>query len=141
MPYYDVNSIREDIWFNGFIKLNAVYSHKEKCLCTKNGHPIDNVGAYVCKYMTESNVDSRLVGNKSYFTSRNLSKSVEVNEDRLVENLVNSLPADKVVYKNFYENDYNSTSYVQYNMKRVKNKVVDDKKKLLMYEQFYYIFY
>ena len=127
MPYYDVNSIREDIWFNGFIRLNAVYDRKQGCLVTKDGQAIDNVGAYVCKYMTADSCDERLIGNKSFFTSRNLEKSKELIEKELIESVVNNLPASKVVFENTFENEFRSTHYLQYNMKVVNNKRVNKK--------------
>ena len=53
----------------------------------------DNVGAYVCKYMTKDNEDPRLVGRKSYLMSRNLDKPQEIyvgiNEKDLLQQVYN----------------------------------------------------
>lgn len=60
LPYTDANELAE-VWANGFIKINAIDN-------------IDNVGAYVVKYMTKDIEDERLKGEKCYFTSRGLKK-------------------------------------------------------------------
>ena len=91
-----------EIWGNGFIKLNKI-----------NG--IDNVGAYVCKYMTKTD-DKRLEGRKMYFNSRNLNKPTEIKEPELVDVLVGSLQAQALKYENTFSNEYNTINYKQYIM-------------------------
>lgn len=94
-----------EIWDNGFVFINRIES-------------VDNVGAYICKYMTKEGKDTK--GIKSYFTSRNLYKPIEIKNKELIENLANSLPADSLAYENIYENEFNKISYKQYNMNKVK---------------------
>jgi hypothetical protein len=89
-----------DIWGHGFIKLNKI-----------NG--IDNVGAYICKYMTKTD-DKRLEGRKMYFNSRNLNKPAEIKEPELVDALVGSLQAQAPKYENTFTNEYNTINYKQY---------------------------
>lgn len=103
LPYIQSNKLQE-IWKNGFVKINRI-------------DRVDNVGAYVCKYMTKDNKD--LVGQKCYFTSRGLKKPVEIKEsDR--ESLPISYPAEMLTYENIFINDYNIILYKQYNMKKAE---------------------
>lgn len=104
LPFIRQNKLLE-IWQNGFVFINRI-------------DRVDNVGAYICKYMTKEGKDTK--GIKSYFSSRNLYKPIEIKNKELIENLANSLPADSLVYQNTYENEYNKTLYTQYNMKRAK---------------------
>ena len=104
LPYIQNNKLRE-IWGNGFVKINNIDN-------------VDNVGAYVCKYITKDNDDDRLAGQKCYFTSRGLKKPVEIKENDRVESLASSLPADMLTYENTFINDYNTILYKQYNIKK-----------------------
>ncbi|WP_425322064.1 rolling circle replication-associated protein [Clostridium perfringens] len=88
------------IWGNGFIKVNSIKD-------------VDNVGAYVCKYMTKTD-DERLLGRKMYFNSRNLNKPKEIKESSVVEALVGSLQKNSLTYMNTFKNEYNSINYKQY---------------------------
>lgn len=98
----DVGAFR-DIWNQGFIKINSIDS-------------VDNVGAYVCKYMTKTD-DDRLVGRKMYFNSRGLNKPKEIKESDIVSALVGSLQNQTPNYENKFSNDYNSINYKQYIIK------------------------
>lgn len=95
----DLNKLSE-IWGNGFIKLNKI-----------NG--IDNVGAYICKYMIKTD-DKRLEGRKMYFNSRNLIKPTEIKDLEIVNALVGSLQNQSPKYENTFTNEYNSINYKQY---------------------------
>ena len=111
-PYIKVSKLRQ-IWRNGFVKINKIDN-------------VDNVGAYVCKYMTKASCnDDRLKGQKMYFSSRGLEKPIEVKDKEKVENLAVALPSDYLTYENKFVNDYNTIIYKQYNLnKRVsKDKV------------------
>ena len=105
LPYVEANELAT-VWSNGFIKINAI-SH------------VDNVGAYMTKYMTKDNENERLRGEKSYFTSRGLVKPVEryLNEKEIA-NLKDKLSTKKV-YENTFDNEYTGNIlYTQYNLKR-----------------------
>lgn len=104
LPYTRANKL-SSIWGNGFIKINRI-DH------------VDNVGAYICKYMTKDN--GELKGQKCYFTSRNLIKPQEIKDKQRVEALACSLPPDTVTYENVFENEYNKVSYKQYSLKTAK---------------------
>ena len=90
----------QDVWRHGFIKINSIDS-------------VDNVGAYVCKYMTKTD-DDRLLGRKMYFNSRNLNKPQEIKEHSLVGALVGSLQENTLTYENEFSNEYNTIKYKQY---------------------------
>lgn len=107
VPYVKANEIA-DIWGNGFIKINKIEN-------------VDNVGAYVCKYMTKDNWD--LLSKKSYFTSKNLYQPVEITDKKIVENLVNSLQFHEKTYESQFDNDYQGKIlYHQYNIRRQENE-------------------
>lgn len=112
----DINRVA-DLWGNGFIKVNSIKD-------------VDNVGAYVCKYMTKSD-DDRLLGKKMYFNSRGLKKPQEIKEPDVVSALVGSLQYQTPKYENKFSNEYNSVEYKQYIIpKEDKNQC---KNKLLSY--------
>lgn len=103
LSYIDSNDLA-GIWNNGFIKINRI-------------DRVDNVGAYVCKYMTKDNNNNKLIGQKMYFTSRGLKKPVEIKESERVDSLATSLPSDMLTFETTFENDYNTIVYKQYNIK------------------------
>lgn len=97
------------IWRNGFIRVNAIDS-------------VDNIGAYVTKYMTKEQYDEekedKLKGQKSYFSSRGLKKPEEIYEQKEIEQLEATLSKHKVYESNF-SNDYlGQITYSQFNTKR-----------------------
>jgi len=107
LPYIENEKLAE-IWGHGFIKINAI-------------EEVDNVGAYVTKYMTKDNDDERLKGEKSYFSSRGLKKPEEkkVNEKEIEDLAVSLSPykAYEVTFENYY---LGKVMYTQYNTKRKK---------------------
>lgn len=106
--FFNIPYIRSDIlfklWGNGFIKINKI-------------DDVDNVGAYVTKYMTKDNHDVRLQGKKSYFCSKGLYKPIDIINDNKIDELVAHL-SDKISYENVFENDYNTIIYKQYNINK-----------------------
>ena len=107
LPYIQ-NKDLAAIWRNGFIKINKIDN-------------VDNVGAYVCKYMTKTD-DDRLLGQKMYFSSRGLEKPTEIKEKNRVETLASALPASALTYSNTFENEYNLISYKQYNLNSLRGQ-------------------
>lgn len=107
LPYIP-NAKLAEIWRNGFIKINSI-------------EHVDNVGAYVTKYMTKDNDDDRLKGKKSYFTSRGLNKPLEKylnDEDEKEIAKVKEKLSHKKVYENRFDNEYvGNILYTQYNLK------------------------
>lgn len=116
MPFVKANDIAK-VWGNGFIKINKI-------------DDVDNVGAYVAEYLGQAekgqgkNIeDDRLRGQKSYFSSRGLLKSVEITDKEIVEQVAAVLLNQEPVYSVAYENEYmGNVVYKQYNLKKVISK-------------------
>ena len=108
LPYIENNRLAE-IWKNGFVKINKI-------------DDVDNIGAYVTKYMTKEQQDEaksdRLRGQKSYFTSRGLKKPIEIIKKEEIEQVATALSQHKV-YESQFSNDYlGNIKYTQFNLKR-----------------------
>lgn len=101
-----LNSELNSLWGNGFVKVNKI-------------DKVDNVGAYVVKYMQKDLIDSRLNGKDLYGRSKgNLSEPLEVKNPQEVAVLEDSL-LNNCVYQNSYFTDYyGEMTYKQYNLKR-----------------------
>lgn len=103
LPYISADKLAE-IWANGFIKVNRI-------------DDVDNVGAYVCKYLTKANDDTRLQGRKCYFSSRGLKKPEEITDDKKIDDLISHLPRDKITYSAEFDNEHiGSVKYTQYSL-------------------------
>lgn len=109
LPYIKANVIRQ-IWSHGHIKINAI-------------DEVDNVGAYVSKYMTKEAADSiqdRLAGNKSYFKSRGLIEPKEIRlladsqECKLLDKMVNEISETVKYVKELGSEHYGIIKYAQY---------------------------
>lgn len=105
LPYIPAERLAR-IWRHGYIKINVIKD-------------VDNVGAYMAKYMGKDVTDERLIGEKCYFSSRGLHKP---KEKALTKEEIDQLAAGlsgKEVYKVEYQNEYTGkTVYTQYNLKR-----------------------
>ena len=102
------------IWGNGFIKINAI---------TK----VDNIGAYVIKYMTKENADERLQGLKAYNCSKGLERPTELTTwkdgTELVKQVFDKLHLDKkmpVYTQKYTSENAGEIVYAQYNLSRTK---------------------
>lgn len=105
IPYIKADKLA-DVWSNGFIKVNKIDN-------------VDNVGAYVSKYMTKD--ATSLSGYKSYLSSKGLFKPIEITEKEKVENLIHSLPGENITYQATFSNDHlGDIDYIQYNIRRQK---------------------
>ena len=93
LPYIDVNELAR-VWGHGFIKLNKIDN-------------VDNVGAYVTKYMQKDLDDPRFLGRKCYMTSRNLNKPLKINNDSLVDELLVYLCENDLVLRTHTNTTYN----------------------------------
>lgn len=98
----------QEIWRNGYVYINKI-------------NHVDNVGAYMVRYMGKDMTDTRLMGLKSYLTSRNLVRPLEFigdEADKILEYLeINE--NKKTVYASSYTNEHLGLSvYKQYNLKR-----------------------
>ena len=80
---------------------------------------VDNVGAYMVKYMSKNSDDERLKGQKMYFNSRGLKKPEIIMDCDLVNSLLMSLQDQSPKYSTSYDIFYNdavqnSVIYKQY---------------------------
>lgn len=108
LPFVRADRIAE-LWGNGFIKINKI-------------DQVDNVGAYVSKYMTED-ADKIPQGSRCFYNSRGLKKYDEITKKEIAETLATSLPDEKLKYTKTFENDHLGViTYSQYNFtpKQVK---------------------
>lgn len=117
VPYIQ-NSILHKIWKNGFVRINKI-------------DDIDNVGAYVTKYMNKDLSDNRLQGKKCYLTSKNLEKSIKITDEEIISSILPHFEI-KRQYKNNYTTEYNgNVVYYQYvllnNIKPLYNAVYERK--------------
>ncbi|WP_235341175.1 rolling circle replication-associated protein, partial [Anoxybacillus thermarum] len=105
MPYVPHADL-ERIWGHGFVKVNAI-------------DEVDNVGAYVTKYMTKDNDDERLKGEKCYFSSRGLIKPAEEIIKKEDLNAMREALSPNKVYENTFDSEHlGLINYQQYNLKR-----------------------
>jgi hypothetical protein len=112
LPYLRKSELAK-IWGGGFVKINAI-------------DKVDNVGAYVVKYMTEDMDDTRLCGLNAYLHSRGLQEPVELctwrDDDRIAwESLHELIESETPSYAATYESENaGSIEYRQYNLNRNK---------------------
>lgn len=111
---YIEQSDLEKIWNNGFVWIRDL-------LTANKGNPVDNVGAYIVKYMNKNIIDKRLIGKKAYFTSKNLVRPEIIYEDmRLIDCLRKyNLDSDNLFYENkFMSKENGEVLYYEFNKKR-----------------------
>lgn len=99
--------IGQEVWKHGFVDIKAI------------GH-VDNVGAYLIKYMTK-NLSLELYKNKKlYLCSKGLKRPLEYKESE-AEAIIKFYGLDnkKEVFTNAYESEYLGTiTYKEYNLNR-----------------------
>lgn len=112
-----------DIWSHGYVDIKPLNKAKSKNK-KYNGKPVDNIGAYISKYMSKEYDDSRLKGKKAYLISRGMEKPMEYTGEeaiRIIE--AYQLDIKKETFTNSYESEYlGNITYKEYNMKRMENK-------------------
>jgi len=105
-PYIS-EEILQIAWPYGFFKVN-VTEH------------VENVGAYVSKYLYKDVDDVRLRGKRAYQTSRNLFRPFEITEKNTVrEFLSNVKPISRFLKKSTFDNEYTGRVYYR-QYKRMK---------------------
>lgn len=111
LPYIKKADLQE-IWKGGFVKINAI-------------DKVDNVGAYVIKYMCKDTEDKRLCGENAYLHSRGLQEPVEVctwkGDTDIWRQIHNALQSETPSYFAEYESEYaGHIEYMQYNFNRAE---------------------
>lgn len=64
---------------------------------------ITDVGNYITKYMNKENADSRLVGKKCYFSSKNLFKSATIKDAQKIEAIMSFVPKEEMRFERYVE--------------------------------------
>jgi hypothetical protein len=111
-----------------YMRANKIREHWHSVVGKDNGNidiqritHVDNIGAYVVKYMTKSDADERLIGKKMYQRSRGMDEPKEL-VGAQAEYIMAQLEKEgkKIVYSSSYENKQtgNKIEYIEYNMKR-----------------------
>ena len=109
LPYTPADKLQA-LWGHGFVKINRI-------------DKVDNVGAYVTKYMTKDGMDERLTGRKCYSMSKGLKKPTEYTDENDCEEIFCSIldrnAEDKDSLKRYikckYETEhYGIITYTQY---------------------------
>lgn len=107
LPYIPNKKLAE-IWGNGFVKINDISN-------------VDNVGAYMVKYMLKDFEDPRLMGLKSYQTSKGLERPREY-KGRGAELILQTydLGQKKEVFSGSYPSEHNGLiTYKEFNLNRL----------------------
>lgn len=90
---------------------------KKGSLNVKKIEHVDNIGAYVCKYLTKD-TSSVFEGKKCYFNARGLYKPEEIYKEKEVTSFSEELTTSynfKLTYNSIYTNDYTGKiEYMQY---------------------------
>lgn|SRR5690625_117460 len=109
LPYIKNNHMRK-IWGNGIVKINDI-KH------------VDNVGAYMVKYMLKDMDDARLDGEKAYLSSQGLIKSSVIRGNIVLDILENygiDLESTKRVFESSYTSEHHGQiNYLEFNLKRL----------------------
>lgn len=108
-----------DLKYIGVDKLAKLWGHGG--ITIKKIKHVDNVGAYIVKYMTKQTVDERMFSKKMYQCSRNLERPKELVGNK-AEWLYERMRDEKrkKVYSSQYENKQTSNQiiYEEYNLTR-----------------------
>ena len=95
LPYVEVEQLTK-LWGNGFIKINRIDN-------------VDNVGAYITKYMTKDNIDERLTERKCYTMSKNLTPPNEYTKSKDIEEIFENLENISRIHSSEFESEYYGT--------------------------------
>lgn len=115
-----------------YVRVEKIRSHWRSVVGEGNGNidlqridHVDNIGAYVIKYMTKEDADPRLIGKKMYQCSKGLTKPREVigaEADKILSQLQQN--GKKIAYSNSYRSKHLDCEvvYSEYNLDRQSNK-------------------
>jgi len=111
LPFIKINILEHKIWKQGWTNIQAI---KEKDL-TK----IKHVGAYISKYLEKQNIDKRLIGQKCYFTSRNIKHPEEYKKKENIDKIL-----EHITIKETYQSVVESQRYgiIKYKQMTYANK-------------------
>lgn len=105
LPYIENKELNK-IWGHGHVRINDI-TH------------VDNVGAYMIKYLLKDLNDTRLSGKKAYQSSQNMDKPIEFkgeDAEKIIE--LYALDQKKEIFTNSYDSEYlGKITYKEYNLK------------------------
>ncbi len=100
----------EKIWGKGYIFVKSVKD-------------LNTIASYICKYMTKNEVDERLLGQKSYFTSRGLIKPIEILDEIKIKNIIKNIPESIEPYENKFKSEFcEEIKYKRYDLANYKEE-------------------
>jgi len=111
LPYIDSKSL-EVMWGQGFIKIKKINN-------------IDNVGAYICKYLGKENFDKRFFRKQKFFYSLNLLKPLIIDKLKEVKSYLEFFSFDTMVHKFKAIFDTKYFGEVEYNQYKVIIECID----------------
>jgi hypothetical protein len=101
-----------EIWEQGIVDIKKIGN-------------VDNIGAYISKYMSKHFEDNRLDGKKRYFSSRGLFKPVEICDPEIAYGIIKQIPQKYLVREKEFESQYlGKVKYKQYKLN--KNESIFD---------------
>lgn len=124
MPYIVKQKLAE-IWGHGFIKINKL---KKKEIISLEGNQVemrdishvDNVGAYLSKYMSKTEKDLRLKDKKQFWASRNIEHPIAFKGEEADE-IITVYGIDKmtpVINTEYPSEHHGQIQYEQFNLNR-----------------------
>lgn len=80
---------------------------------------VDNIGAYISKYMSKHFEDNRLDGQKRYFPSRGLLRPIDIRDEKEAHEIIKSLPKGAIKKtKDFSGKYHGKVTYTQYKLNK-----------------------
>lgn len=95
LPYVEQRTL-QSLWGHGIVHIKRLDN-------------VDNIGAYMTKYMSKGNLDERLIGFRCFSMSQNLKKPLELTDDDEIEEELAKLEGVKRSYTLSWESEYYST--------------------------------
>ncbi|HVB20233.1 MAG TPA: hypothetical protein VNF51_03070 [Candidatus Paceibacterota bacterium] len=104
LPFVENDRIAE-LWTHGFTKTKKI----------KEG---TNIGAYIAKYLTKDESTARSPGQKRYFSSKLLKRSLVEREQNHADAMGVVLEGEEPVFKDIFEKDGNIREYRVYDLSK-----------------------
>lgn len=100
----------EKIWGKGFIIVKSIEEPR-------------SLASYLCKYMTKNGADERLCGHKSYFTSKELKKPIELLDEFRIQNLKDEVLESVKFREDQFKNEFcGEVNYQRYDLEDYKKE-------------------
>ncbi|MEI7891229.1 MAG: hypothetical protein WCI36_04670 [bacterium] len=106
LPYIKNKELTK-IWSHGHVKINKLEN-------------VDNIGAYVCKYLNKDMTDERLFNRKKYFCSKNIEKPTTIFDEEIIKKVFSEFGLDdlKPDFESTFSNEFiGSVEYKAFKLK------------------------